>query len=105
MSAGVAYEPPQGEIEEKLAAIWSEVLGVDQIGRQDNFFSLGGHSLTLIALTGKVLKAFSVQLSVREAFQLAEFVSLAKRIENELNADSKDADLNEMAELLSDLES
>jgi acyl-coenzyme A synthetase/AMP-(fatty) acid ligase len=39
------YEPPQGPMETTLARIWSELLHVDQIGRHDDFFDLGGHSL------------------------------------------------------------
>ncbi|MCD0244298.1 phosphopantetheine-binding protein, partial [Xanthomonas melonis] len=40
-----AYAPPQGEVEVLLAEIWRTVLGVEQVGRHDNFFQLGGHSL------------------------------------------------------------
>src|SRR5262249_53011094 len=39
------YEPPVGEIETRLARIWAEVLKIDRVGRHDNFFGLGGHSL------------------------------------------------------------
>ena len=39
------YQAPEGELEEKLAAIWSELLNIEKIGRNDNFFNLGGHSL------------------------------------------------------------
>ncbi|WP_343123634.1 AMP-binding enzyme, partial [Xanthomonas translucens] len=40
-----AYAPPEGELEPLLATLWSELLGVEQIGRHDSFFALGGHSL------------------------------------------------------------
>ncbi|MBW8843344.1 MAG: non-ribosomal peptide synthetase, partial [Burkholderiales bacterium] len=40
-----AYEPPQGPLEETLAALWCELLGLAQVGRHDDFFALGGHSL------------------------------------------------------------
>src|SRR5262249_7051941 len=44
------YEEPQGAIESALAQIWSELLQVERIGRQDHFFELGGHSLLAVQL-------------------------------------------------------
>jgi hypothetical protein len=44
-STSSSHEPPQTEIERLLAGIWTQVLGMPQIGRYDNFFDLGGHSL------------------------------------------------------------
>ena len=43
-----AYEPPRDELEERLAAIWQELFGIEPIGRDDNFLELGGHSLLAI---------------------------------------------------------
>jgi amino acid adenylation domain-containing protein len=51
------YEPPQGEIEQTLAAIWSQLLGIDTIGRHDNFFELGGHSLLAVQLIERLRQA------------------------------------------------
>jgi non-ribosomal peptide synthetase component F len=48
------YEPPEGETEEALSRIWSEVLGVERVGRHDNFFELGGHSLTATQFIARV---------------------------------------------------
>ena len=45
-----AYESPQGEVEQAIARIWGEVLGVARVGRHDDFFELGGHSLLAIRL-------------------------------------------------------
>ncbi|EJL75039.1 amino acid adenylation enzyme/thioester reductase family protein [Variovorax sp. CF313] len=47
-SSDRAYEAPQGEVEQALAAIWAEVLQVEKVGIHDNFFDLGGHSLLLV---------------------------------------------------------
>jgi arthrofactin-type cyclic lipopeptide synthetase C len=44
------FEPPEGEIETKLAAIWADVLKLDRVGRHDHFFELGGHSLLAVTL-------------------------------------------------------
>jgi non-ribosomal peptide synthetase component F len=45
-----AYEAPEGAIEQRLAAIWAELLAVERVGRRDSFFALGGHSLLAIKL-------------------------------------------------------
>ncbi|MBB1246999.1 amino acid adenylation domain-containing protein, partial [Streptomyces durbertensis] len=51
------FEPPLPGIEEQLAGIWSQVLGVDRIGRHDNFFDLGGDSIRSIQILGKARDA------------------------------------------------
>jgi amino acid adenylation domain-containing protein len=51
------YEAPQGEIEEKLSAIWAEVLKVERVGRNDNFFALGGHSLMAVSLIERMRRS------------------------------------------------
>jgi len=48
------FEAPQGEIETALAAIWSELLGVERVSRHDGFFALGGHSLLAVRLMNRV---------------------------------------------------
>ena len=52
--ASTSDEPPDGEREREVAAIWQELLGVDRVGRHDNFFALGGHSLQLISLGARL---------------------------------------------------
>jgi acyl carrier protein len=62
------YEPPQGEMETKLAAVWAEVLKVERVGRHDNFFNLGGHSLAAVQVVTRLRQALSVELTIRDLF-------------------------------------
>ncbi|KAK3805290.1 MAG: hypothetical protein J3Q66DRAFT_423006 [Benniella sp.] len=48
------YEEPQGEVENTIAKIWAEVLKLDRVSRNDNFFALGGHSLVAVRLMNRV---------------------------------------------------
>ncbi len=70
------YEAPQGEMEQTLAAIWCELLGIEQIGRHDNFFALGGHSLLAVRMMNRIA-ALGVELPLSTLFKspsLAAFV-------------------------------
>jgi amino acid adenylation domain-containing protein len=65
--ASRGYEPPQGEIEEKLAAVWAEVLKLEKVGRHDNFFTLGGHSLLVVMLSERMRRS-GFDIDVRTVF-------------------------------------
>jgi len=68
---------PRTREEQLLAEIWSQVLGVKQVGIRDNFFELGGHSLLATQLIAKVREAFQVELPLRSLFQSPTVESLA----------------------------
>jgi amino acid adenylation domain-containing protein len=73
-----AYEPPVGSVEEALAELWRELLGIDRIGRHDDFFSLGGHSLLAVQLISRLRSALGLEVSLAELFArpvLAEFAA------------------------------
>jgi amino acid adenylation domain-containing protein len=72
-----AYEAPQGEIETTLARIWSELLGIERVGRHDNFFALGGHSLLAVRLIER-LRQHGLQLEVRALFTSPTVAGLAE---------------------------
>ncbi len=63
--ADAGFQAPQGEIEEAVARIWQRVLGVERVGRDDNFFDLGGHSLLAMRVVLEIEKEFGVRLGVR----------------------------------------
>jgi amino acid adenylation domain-containing protein/thioester reductase-like protein len=76
-----AYVTPRTPIEERLTAIWSQVLEIERVGVYDNFFELGGHSLLVAQLVSQVREAFQMELSLSDFFAMPTVASLAKAIE------------------------
>jgi amino acid adenylation domain-containing protein len=74
------YEPPQGEMEEQLAEMWQELLGVERVGRQDRFFELGGHSLLAMRLQSRIRKVFGVELPIGILFAAPALRQLAQAL-------------------------
>jgi aryl carrier-like protein len=64
-----AFVPPQTDDEVQMAAIWAELLGVAQVGREDDFFALGGHSLKGMRLVAQVERVWGVRLGLVDLFQ------------------------------------
>ncbi len=79
--AGTDYVAPRTPLEAELAAIWQDVLGVEQAGVQDNFFELGGHSLRATTLVSRIHKALDIVLPLAEVFQAPTIEAMAKVIE------------------------
>nr|WP_231858700.1 non-ribosomal peptide synthetase [Xenorhabdus nematophila] len=73
------YVAPQGEMEIAIAAIWRELLGIEQIGRYDNFFSLGGHSLLAVRMMNRIT-AFGVDLPLATLFMSPSLVAFTEKI-------------------------
>lgn len=80
-SLGTRFEAPQGELEARVAGLWQELLGLDQIGRNDEFFSLGGDSLMGVKMIGRLRKMFGVEVSLRQAFDNMTVVRVAELID------------------------
>ncbi len=75
-----AAAPPQSDLERRIAEIWQEALGHAAIGVHDNFFDLGGHSLTLTQINAKLNRVLDLKLSMVEMFQFPTVASLASHI-------------------------
>ncbi|HMG49887.1 MAG TPA: amino acid adenylation domain-containing protein, partial [Inquilinus sp.] len=77
--ATAAFEPPAGEAETLIAAIWQDLLRLDQVGRHDNFFALGGNSLLAITLVER-LRQNSLQADIRTLFAAKTLRELAQTL-------------------------
>ncbi|WP_262947602.1 non-ribosomal peptide synthase/polyketide synthase [Xenorhabdus indica] len=73
------YAAPQGEMEIALAAIWREVLGIEQISRHDNFIALGGHSLLVMQVMNRIA-ALGIELPLSELFSSPSLAALAEKL-------------------------
>jgi amino acid adenylation domain-containing protein len=71
---------PSGPVEQGLAQIWREVIGLQELGRNDDFFDVGGHSLLATKVTARITKMFNVELPVRTIFEAPTVAELAQAI-------------------------
>ncbi|HEV2736864.1 MAG TPA: amino acid adenylation domain-containing protein [Longimicrobiaceae bacterium] len=75
------FAAPRTPVEEVLAAIWAEVLGVDRVGVADDFFRLGGHSLLATRVISRVRRALEVEVPIRALFESPTVEAMAERVE------------------------
>jgi acyl carrier protein len=73
--------PPRGPVEEAVAAVWKDVLGLESVSVHDNFFDLGGHSMLAARLLGRLHDAFAVDVPLRSLFQQPTVAGLAEVIQ------------------------
>jgi len=76
-----AHEDKRTETEEMLTGIWAEVLGLERVGTDDDFFGLGGHSLMATQVLSRMATAFQVDLPMRSMFDAPTIAKMAKRID------------------------
>ena len=79
-------DPPSSPVEEILAGIWARLLGTTRIRRRDDFFEMGGHSLSATQLISRVRDSFRVELSLRVLLEDPTLAGQAVRIERALKA-------------------
>ena len=72
-----AFVAPGSPIEKRLAGIWAEVLGLEQVGIHDSFFALGGHSLLATQVVARVRAIFQIELPLRQLFEAPTIASMA----------------------------
>ncbi|MHC0065903.1 amino acid adenylation domain-containing protein [Nostoc sp. UIC 10890] len=76
------FTEPSNSIEETILAIWKELLWLEHISTQDNFFDLGGHSALVLQLTYKLQKAWQIELPLVSLFEKTTIVEQAETIRN-----------------------
>lgn len=94
------YVAPRTPVEVTLAEIWTRLLGIEQVGINDNFFQIGGHSLLATQLLSRVRESFNVGLPLRSLFDTPTVAGLALTI---TQAQVEQEDDEEMARLLEEI--
>ncbi|HYW07696.1 MAG TPA: condensation domain-containing protein, partial [Longimicrobium sp.] len=82
-----AYEAPATGAEVTLAEIWSAVLGVERVGRNDSFFELGGHSLLAVRVISRVREALGVEAALGDVFLRPTLKEFARGLESASHAE------------------
>ncbi|WP_215545187.1 non-ribosomal peptide synthetase [Amycolatopsis sp. CA-230715] len=83
-SAVVTYRPPGDATEEVLVRIWADLLGAERVGVDDDFFDLGGDSITSVRLTSRIRSTFDIDISPREVFDNPTVARLADSIQEQI---------------------
>ena len=96
-----ASVPPATPVEQLLAKIWSEVLGIDEIGLHDNFFELGGSSLLAMQVVSRLRRALKLDVPLRTLFDKPTLAGLALTVAESF---AKEAGSAETSRALDELE-
>jgi amino acid adenylation domain-containing protein len=87
-AAGPGAGRPLTEQEQALAEIWQEVLGAPQVGPEDDFFELGGQSLSAMQVLSRISEIFGVELLVQDVFEAPLLSALAERVQAAMGPDT-----------------
>ena len=81
------YVAPRNQIEDLLAEVWAQLLGLKRVSIHDNFFALGGHSLLAARIVSRVREAFKTEIPLRALFEHPTVASLAEVVEAAMKDD------------------
>ncbi len=98
-----AYRAPRNPVEERLAAIWSELLRLDWVGLDDDFFALGGHSLLATQLASRLRRDFQIDLPLSRLFELRRLEDLAGEVLERTLAQAAGGEMDELIDELDGL--
>jgi acyl carrier protein len=91
-----AYVPPSNPTEQRLVRVWEEVLAVHPIGIHDNFFDLGGNSLSAGRIVSRITQSFQVEMPLQCLFESPTIAALALAITNFQTRQAQDHDMAQM---------
>jgi acyl transferase domain-containing protein/acyl carrier protein len=94
------YPAARSEAEKIIAAVWQELLGLEHVGVNDNFFDLGGHSLLGVQLTARLREIFCVDIPLRSLFEHPTVAKIAEVIESRLIDEINQLSEEEVSKLL-----
>jgi amino acid adenylation domain-containing protein len=80
----VEFALPRSPVEEVMARVWAEVLGLERVGAHDNFFELGGHSLRATQVTSRLREVFRAEINLRDLFERPTVAELSAHVERRL---------------------
>jgi acyl carrier protein len=93
-----AYMAPSTDLEKKVAKIWQDYLGIEQVGIYDNFLDLGGDSLLATQVIARLREVFSVKLSLASLFETPTVAQTANNIEGMISAERGRKDTSDMTD-------
>lgn len=86
MSASNPFTDPMAALEQRIPQIWKAALRVEDIGENDDFFSLGGDSMMIMAILTQVSQEFGVELSQAVLFECPTLLQFTEAVKNSLPA-------------------
>jgi amino acid adenylation domain-containing protein len=96
-----SFVAPRTPVEEMMARIWAEVLGLERVGVHDNFFELGGHSLLATQVISRLCDVFQVELPIRSLFEAPTVADLVMEV---VQREVEQVDGKTLAQILAELE-
>jgi amino acid adenylation domain-containing protein len=96
------FVAPRNEIEDDLARIWGQILQIERVGVNDNFFTLGGHSLMVVQLVTRIRESFAVEIPMQRIFETLTLGELAHGI---AQLQIEQTDQEDLARMLDEIES
>jgi acyl carrier protein len=79
------YAAPEDELEQAVCRIWSDVLLLDRVGRNDNILDLGGDSFHMAVIAARITESFGLEIQIGDFFEYATGVAMAAFLRNRLS--------------------